>query len=163
MTTLNWRKSLPDRFWKKVLIIPNGCWLWLGATDADGYGLIYNTDAPPSHFRATHICCQLTGRDIPAGKLVCHTCDNPTCVRPDHLWIGSHQENARDRDLKGRHAHCGPITPASGIRHPMALYGDRIGDVHSLRTIGLTYREIAMRVSMSASNVGRILRGETWQ
>ena len=106
--------TLEERFLKKISPEPNtGCWLWTGSSDTRGYGHISTgkrTDAPLMAHRVSYA---LHCGPIPKGMNVCHTCDTPACVNPDHLWIGSHADNARDMVVKGR---CRPWTPENTYR-----------------------------------------------
>ena len=71
------------------------CWLWEGCIDRRGYGRIGRERAHRRMWQSCH-------GPIPAGMFVCHTCDNPPCVRPDHLFLGTHTDNMRDMVSKGR-------------------------------------------------------------
>lgn len=75
-----------------------GCWEWQGAIDGDGYGIF--TYAGKT-YRAAREALTLDGRP-PDNKMACHHCDNPRCVRPDHLFVGTNQDNMRDMVAKGR-------------------------------------------------------------
>jgi hypothetical protein len=78
---------------------PNsGCWLWLGGTDRLGYGKV-NVQG---HFLAHRLAYAETHGDIPEGLLVLHKCDVPSCVNPDHLYIGDDQDNMNDMAARGR-------------------------------------------------------------
>lgn len=78
---------------------PGGCWPWTRSTNGDGYGLLRVGD----RITRTHQhAWRLTHGPIPAGMEVCHRCDNPPCCRPDHLFLGTHEENMADMRLKGR-------------------------------------------------------------
>lgn len=90
-----------ERFWSKVETSDN-CWLWLGNKDKDGYGLFYKD----SHrHRAPAVAYEWAYGPVPEGMWVLHRCDNPTCVKPSHLFLGTCIENVADRVKKGRGAY----------------------------------------------------------
>lgn len=93
-------KPLRQRFNEKWRQAPSGCWQWTGAK-LKGYGLIRVKSGEPPR-RAHRVSWQLFRGPIPAGLHVLHWCDNPSCVQPFHLFLGTHQDNMRDRDAKGR-------------------------------------------------------------
>lgn len=92
--------SLPERFSAKLEPAPGGCVEWTGTRNAQGYGTI---DVAGRMVRATHAAIFLaTGSWPPDGLLALHRCDNPACVNHAHLFLGTHRDNAEDRDNKGR-------------------------------------------------------------
>ena len=94
--------SFLTRFWSKVAEAPTGCWEWQAYRDPRGYGRfqIHTKCSTLAHRTAYEMA---TGAEVPASLMVCHKCDNPSCVRPDHLFIGTGFDNQRDRVAKGRH------------------------------------------------------------
>lgn len=93
--------DLAARFWSKVTIKSKSeCWTWNGACNKDGRGIVWRNGAK---HKAPRVAWFLTfGEDVPSDLSVCHSCDNPSCVNPKHLWIGTHKENMTDSIRKGR-------------------------------------------------------------
>lgn len=92
------RLSDVDRFWQYVQK-GDGCWLWTSNRHWKGYGQFSYKGKPIYAHRLSWI---ITSGNIPDGLLVCHRCDNPSCVRPDHLFLGTPEDNTRDMYVKGR-------------------------------------------------------------
>jgi hypothetical protein len=111
------------RFWRKVKIMPNGCWEWQGATNGRGYGVIRL--AKRIKVYAHRFAYEKTEGPIPEGLVAMHRCDNPLCVRPVHLTPGTQKENVQDMIAKGRRPyraknHCKnghPYTPENTLYH----------------------------------------------
>lgn len=94
--------TLAERFWEKVEKT-DGCWLWTASLTNKGYGEFRLNE--PSPILAHRVAYELAHGPIPPGLFVCHHCDNPPCVRPDHLFLGTQKDNAQDMVRKGRHAN----------------------------------------------------------
>lgn len=93
-------RPLEDRFWEKVLIAPfYECWEWSAFCNSLGYGMFRIGKRMPLAHRVSY---ELNIGAIPNGLLICHKCDNPRCVRPEHLYAGTDADNSRDRVSRGR-------------------------------------------------------------
>jgi hypothetical protein len=92
------------RFWKKVTKLNgnNACWVWTSSLNDGGYGQFW-VGAVKRNLLAHRLAYVLTYGPIARGLLVCHRCDNPICVRPEHLFVGTVADNLRDMVRKGRH------------------------------------------------------------
>lgn len=84
-----------------IPVTESGCWIWLRAIDKDGYGIhYYKNKKYRAHRRAYEL---ITGKEIPINLVACHKCDNPSCVNPDHIFIGTVKDNCVDARDKIRH------------------------------------------------------------
>jgi hypothetical protein len=99
------RKTIEERFWAKVEKTPS-CWNWTGSRNKKGYGrfgLSHTKHGEPAIvLTAPRVAWTLTNGLIPDGQCVLHKCDNPACVNPEHLWLGTRLDNNRDTIAKGR-------------------------------------------------------------
>jgi HNH endonuclease len=100
------RAIYEERFWRKVEKT-DGCWLWEGSDIiTGGYGRVaWTVGGARKRFLVHRLSWELAFGEIPAGLFVLHRCDNPPCVRPDHLWLGTCTDNNRDREEKNRSNH----------------------------------------------------------
>ena len=104
----HWRLAygaVEHRFWNYVTKA-DGCWLWTGARNEHGYGVLHVRSVQTGNLLAHRVSWEIHYQEVPAGTYVLHHCDNPPCVRPDHLFLGTKAENTRDMMRKGR-AHFG--------------------------------------------------------
>jgi hypothetical protein len=92
------------KFWSRVdKKSTDECWLWTGSFDKDGYGQMRD-GIRKIQDRGHKFSYRLHFGEIPVGMCICHKCDNPSCVNPDHLFLGSHRANQDDKMAKNRHA-----------------------------------------------------------
>lgn len=139
------RPSMRDAFAQWVRKT-DGCWEWTGARDKDGYGIFgYERKS----YRAAKISLQLDGRPCGAGQLACHHCDNPSCVRPDHLYPGTQIQNMADAKRRNRlnPGRKAKITP---------------DDVRAIRVATGSHSQIAAKFGIAPSNVTLIRNRKTW-
>ena len=141
-----------QRFWDQVDHSIT-CWNWRGWKTAKGYGEL---SFQGKVIRAHRLSYQLKIGAIPDGLFVLHKCDNPSCVRPDHLFLGTLAENCHDRHNKGR--------TARGSRNGWAKLTEV--DIKSIRILAsmssLSQKEIADRFRVTSENIHHILSGKTW-
>ena len=131
-------KTLHDRFMEKVSPEPiSGCWLWTGGTDQHGYGRIWSggkTDA--GHKRALiapRVSYQHHVGEIPDGMVVRHKCDNPACVAPHHLELGSHKENTQDMLSRGRANGRPDFKERDHCKNGHPFYGPNLSIINGIR------------------------------
>jgi hypothetical protein len=93
---------MAEPFHRLVAIMPSGCWEWTGTRNRDGYGQLKLKGGKGYPFRAHRVAYEAAYGPIPDGMIVCHSCDNPPCCNPEHLWLGTHKDNAADRTAKRR-------------------------------------------------------------
>jgi hypothetical protein len=130
-------RTSEDRFWAKVRKTET-CWLWTGAT-AKGYG-VFGVDR---RMRMAHrIALEFSGIAVPAAGVVCHRCDTPLCVRPDHLFVGTKRDNSQDALRKGRL-----------VTTRRKLSGEQIGELLRLRADGAGLRELAAHFGVASSTI----------
>ena len=150
--------TLPDRFWAKVARRgPEECWLWMAYLNNTGYGNIKHGGREGRMLLSHRVSYELHFGPIPVGMCVCHRCDNPACVNPSHLFLGTHAENMADRNTKGRAA--GPLGESN---RRSKLRESDIRDIRHMRASGFTQQALAERFDISQTNVSSIVRGKTW-
>ncbi len=127
----------------------SGCWQWTGGKDNDGYGMFWLRGTNVHASRASY---EIYTAPVPRSKQVCHRCDNPGCVNPDHLFLGTQKENVQDSIRKGRR-----------IRNRKIIDEKMARKIHSLIVDGLKSREISESLSVSIYIANDIRSGRTWR
>lgn len=167
------RRPIEDRFWEKV-DKSGDCWNWMGSKDKHGYGVLSVENRP---MRANRLCWIINEGPIPKGLHVLHTCDNPACVRPDHLFLGTHADNMQDCAKKGRvgsqvHPERYPRGPrplgqqqqVRGEAHGKAKLNDAVvRRIRELDTQGYNYTQIGCMFNVGRNTVRRVIQRECWQ
>lgn len=143
------------RFFEKIEKLPSGCWEWQAYRNADGYGQIWFK----GRLQMAHRLSWFIHRGgIPRSHFVCHTCDSPPCVNPDHLFVGTHQDNTDDMIKKGRHR------TGAGEKNRHAKLTER--DVLLIRSIHKQLPNapaIARAFNVSTATINAIASGSTWK
>ena len=141
--------ELMERFLSKVAKTES-CWLWIGAKSGRGYGAFRSPDEQKAHrFSYSRYVGQ-----IPQGFSVCHRCDNPACVNPDHLFVGTHADNMKDKMSKGRGNHL------VGTKHPRSKLTE--SQVIAIRADNRRQVEIAESYGIKQAQVSEIKRRIAW-
>lgn len=158
------KRPLSERFLAKVdRRGPDECWLWQGTHNGKGYGTVGLGSRSDGSDYAHRVAWQLTNGPIPPGKCVCHSCDNPPCCNPAHLFLGSYAENSRDMVQKGR----GTTPTLSCQDNPRAkLTPEQVQWIRSRCIPGSrgsrSASAIARELGVAYVTVLRAARGETW-
>lgn len=145
---------LADRLRFYTSINADGCHVWTGYVDAYGYGCIRVQKKTIGCHRAAWTAFISDG-PIPSGIEVCHSCDNPACINPAHLFLGTHQDNMNDMMMKRRHS------PHFGERHGMSKL--RVSDVREIKSSDTKACILAERFNVSRPTISAIRRGLTWK
>ncbi len=151
--------TLGERFWSKVSKTDgDGCWHWAAGLTPKGYGNFNSGKGRSS--RAHRVAWELANGPVPTGLLVCHRCDNPSCVRPDHLFLGTDADNMSDKAAKGR----GTAPPTwTGADHPRArLTEECVRQLRILAELGIPSTWMAERYGVSRHTAARAAAGRTY-
>jgi hypothetical protein len=145
----HFRHDWLERFWARVEIGTgeDGCWYWRGATTAARYGIV---SVNRQLVRAHRLSYLIHNGSLSADRYCLHRCDEPSCVNPRHLFVGTARDNARDMVAKGRGAH-------------RKLNPDVVRAMRFDHASGVSLRELAMRHNVSPSTVFAVTARRTWR
>jgi len=151
-------KTLREKFWEKVDlwfgISDEDCWEWTASKNEFGYGR-FTIGAKTLASQSSWI---LNRGEIPEELCVCHTCDNPACVNPSHLFLGAHIENVRDMHAKGRHYSAPGESNANA-----ALTNDIVLKIRRMADDGVRQIEISKELGIADYQVSRIALRKSWK
>jgi len=141
-----------QRFWERVTK-GDKCWDWNHSLTHKGYGAFYAIYDDQTWWRAHRFSWRIHNGKIPDGMQVLHRCDNPKCVNPDHLWLGTDADNRADRIHKGRQT--------KGKRIPTAKLSREA--VRMIRRSPLNNTQMAKKLGMHNSTISRIRLRKYWK
>ena len=144
-------KTPQERFEEKFTKA-DGCWEWTACRDKWGYGRLQFSEKMQGAHRVAY---QLYVGEIPDGLCVLHHCDNPSCVRPDHLFLGTNDDNVRDRDGKGR----GAIGEKNGSAK---LTEEQVKTIRSKRKEGAHTIDLAKQFGVAQRTISKIVLYQKW-
>ncbi len=150
------RRPIAERFWEKVdRRGPDECWPWLACVrrEDEGYGA-FGIDN--RHHPAHRVAYELTIGPIPAGMVACHTCDNPRCCNPAHVFLGTNRDNDADRVAKGRQAKGSHVGTSK-------LTEREVWAIRKLRSIGAKPAYLAERFGITAAHVWDLCNSAIWK
>ena len=168
---LHKKKPLENRFWSKVnkegpiYKDLGNCWEWIAKTYKDGYGR-FKVDN--KEIASNRLSWELHYDKIPKNLYVLHKCDNPSCVNPEHLFLGTKKDNMQDAKIKGRlknNFEKGHNFSPKGEKHWKAkLTEEKVKEIRMLyKTENYTQKEIALLFKVTISNISNIIHNKTWK
>ena len=156
LLTYKWlAKSAEERFWKAIRKSneSGACWEWIGRTNADGYGSF--RIGCRKEYKAHRLMWFIIKGKFPDGHLL-HSCDNPACVRIEHLREGTQSENMRDMAAKGR--------SALGVRNVRARLDEKkVREIRAKCTMGIPHKILASEFGVTRSTIWHIAENRTWR
>lgn len=148
-------KNKPEDVWKRIdKKGENDCWEWKGSLNSKGYGQMRINQI---YYYPHRIVYELITGIIPKGLCILHTCDNRKCCNPNHLFLGTRQDNAKDRDNKNRQAR-GEIIKISKLT-PIQI--KEIRKLYSI--VGYTQRELGQEFNIDQTTISQIISKKTWK
>lgn len=164
------RGTVEERLMSKVSVGADDCWRWTGSKFQSGYGMIIVSG---KQRRAHRVMFEVINGPMPSGMIVCHKCDEPSCVNPNHLFLGTNADNSSDMVGKGRQARGDRNAmrrPEMRDRFSRMFSGEASSfskltwdAVHQIREDDRSHSEISRALGVSQPTVTRIKNGKTWK
>ena len=155
-----------ERFFTKFNSSKDGCWEWTASLSKSGYGYFNTSEKRPATCRLAHrVMWQITYGEDPRKLFVCHKCDNPKCVRPSHLFLGTQKDNMTDCAQKGRHPRNKSKYLPEGERHHYYNQGKKITreTAAEIRASAGTNKALGAKYGVDPSLISRIKTGAIWR
>lgn len=151
---------IADRLWLRTdkSSGPESCWPFMGARNPLGYGVIGRSGRRAGTEKAHRVAYVAFFGAIPEGDIVRHKCDNPSCVNPAHLELGSHADNAMDRESRGRGNQARGESSGSSI-----LTADKVLKIRKMCKDGASFSEAAKTFGVAKSTAQAIVQNHTWR
>lgn len=157
-----------QHFWAKVAK-GEGCWLWTASSRPKGYGAFAwtNDEGHMIQTSAHRFSWELAHGPIPKGMCVLHRCDTPACVNPDHLWLGTLNDNNQDMCRKGRHVSGGTYTKGKYKRgekhHNHKMTEHTVRQMRADRLIGMSLMALSRKYGVGTHAVYKIVKRLAWK
>jgi len=150
-------QTLAERFFSKVNPVPNenGCWEWIASCRNYWDGQLHYKG---KWYSAPRLSYEMHKGKIPVGLHVCHTCDNPKCVNPEHLWLGTHQDNMKDRMIKKR----GNVPKGEKCKGAK-LSELQITEIRDKHKKGITQTALGKEYKVTQSAIWYAVQNKTWK
>lgn len=148
----NYKELMKEKIKERTVKNENGCWIWTASKSKQGYGHIsYNQKVHLAHRVSWILYRHEIGSDIK----VCHFCDQPSCVNPEHLFLGTQKDNMSDAKKKGRLLH--------RKRRITKLTYDQVKEIRNLHSKGISIKQLQNKFLVSEGHIGKIINGTSWK
>lgn len=159
------KRMTADSLKARTIKDSKGCWIWQGyikpgKKPTHNYGWVTFRGKQMNAHRAAFM---LFKGDIPDGQCVCHRCDVPECVNPDHLFLGTQRDNVHDMITKGRKAKARGYSKSTGLPSRAKLNPEKVAQIRVLLLEGKTHRAIAAQFGVVPSAISNISSGRVWK